>query len=70
MRGGEVQRKKKNRPQLMSLGQVAKALSMTRHRFWRLRRRNPDFPAPVKFDGTLRWRADELLAWIRKLPRS
>lgn len=55
-------------PQLLTTEEVCGILAISRAKLWRLRKRTA-FPAPVRAQGTLRWRDDELIEWIDQLPR-
>ena len=53
---------------LLTVNQVATRLSVTRVTVYRLRDRDPEFPAPIYIaPRSPRWRSEELTAWIDRV---
>ena len=50
-------------PALLAVGDVAKMLSVSARQVWRLQSRGL-LPAPIRLAGNVRWRLDDILAWI------
>lgn len=48
---------------MLRQSQILEVLGVSRTTFYRLRR-DTDFPKPVRMLGLLRWRKDEVQAWI------
>jgi len=54
--------------QLLRVEDVRRRLQLSRSSFYRLRKRRPDFPAPVHPTGgtAVRWRQADIDAWLEK----
>jgi len=51
-------------PLLISVNTVARMLSISTRQIWRLRDAG-DMPQPLKLGRAVRWRSDEIAAWVR-----
>ena len=49
---------------LLSVAQVSELLGVTTRTVWRMRDYGA-IPAPVRMGGSVRWRSDEIEAWIK-----
>jgi predicted DNA-binding transcriptional regulator AlpA len=59
-----------NASHLMRLRDVQAVTTLSRTALWRLRSRGL-FPQPLRLPGMgIRWRRDEVLAWIDSIPRA
>ena len=58
-------------PRLMSIKETANLLSVSRATLYRIQKRDPKFPAPLHLSpGCVRWREDQIQAYIQDLTPS
>ena len=50
-------------PELLSIGEVARLLTVSTRSVWRMRRERR-MPSPIKLRGSVRWRLDDLRQWM------
>jgi excisionase family DNA binding protein len=50
-------------PLLINAEELARLINVSKRTLWRLRSAG-DLPAPVRLGSTVRWRLDEIRAWI------
>ena len=55
--------------QLLTRADVQRITGLSRSSVYRLMR-SDRFPEPVKLEGVVRWRADEVCEWLDALPRA
>jgi len=61
----EVRSVQEESAMLVSAEKLAELLDISTRTLWRLRAAGK-LPAPVRLGGSVRWRIDEVLAWIEK----
>jgi len=63
-KNNEITMQKMKAPLLISVQTVAAMLSMSTRQVWRLRDAG-DMPPPIKLGKIVRWRANEIAAWVQ-----